>query len=195
MIPIAGDSTVISDQRYYVELRRPSIARAGNHTFEYLGFGPGNYSTGLPARQEVVLTPEEDFYAQSKKEDGGIVFYTGINSQGDLYIGNRRINAITGEETFIDRATLADDGDPDDVIGGLVTTFDTPVTFNQNITIVGGDGSLVNSVESPIVLNIQEGDFTQVKDSLIIRSNVSATENNVPILQGGVPQDLSLIHI
>ena len=50
-IPIAGDSTVLSDQRYYVELRRPSIARAGNHTFEYLGFGPGNYSTGLPARQ------------------------------------------------------------------------------------------------------------------------------------------------
>ena len=107
-IPIAGNGAVsITDTKYYVELRRPSIARAGNHTFEYLGFGPGNYSTGLPARQEVVLTPDEDFYAQSKKQDGGIVFYTGINSQGDLYIGNRRINAITGEETFIDAAVLA----------------------------------------------------------------------------------------
>ena len=115
-IPISGDSKVLTDQRYYVELRRPSIARAGNHTFEYLGFGPGNYSTGLPARQEIVLTPDEDFYAQSKKQDAGIVFYTGINSQGDLYIGNRRINAITGEETFIDRATLEDDGDEDDVV-------------------------------------------------------------------------------
>ena len=40
-ISIAGDSTVVVDQRFYVELRRPSIARAGNHTFEYLGFGPG----------------------------------------------------------------------------------------------------------------------------------------------------------
>ncbi|BCU93995.1 MAG: hypothetical protein CM15mV3_2810 [Caudoviricetes sp.] len=68
------------------------------------------------------LTPEEDFYAQSKKQDAGIVFYTGINSQGDLYIGNRRINAITGEETFIDAATLDDDGDEDDVLDGLVTT-------------------------------------------------------------------------
>ena len=182
-IPIAGDSTVLSDQRYYIELRRPSIARAGNHTFEYLGFGPGNYSTGLPARQEVVLTPDEDFYAQSKKQDGGIVFYTGINSQGDLYIGNRRINAITGEETFIDRATLADDGDEDDVIGGLVTTFDTPVTFNQNITIVGGDGSLVNSIESPLVISVQDGDFTQVKDSLIIRSNVKSTENDLGVIE------------
>ena len=176
LIPIAGDSTVLSDQKYYVELRRPSIARAGNHTFEYLGFGPGNYSTGLPARQEVVLTPEEDFYAQSKKQDAGIVFYTGINSQGDLYIGNRRINAITGEETFIDAAVLADDGDEDDTIGGLVTTFDTPVTFNQNITVVGGDGKLVNTFESPLIIAVQDEDLTQSRDCLIIRSNVSSVD-------------------
>ena len=31
-----------------IELRRPSILRASGHTFEYLGYGPGNYSTGLP---------------------------------------------------------------------------------------------------------------------------------------------------
>ena len=176
LIPISGNSTVLSDQRYYVELRRPSIARAGNHTFEYLGFGPGNYSTGLPARQEVVLTPDQDFYAQSKKQDAGIVFYTGINSQGDLYIGNRRINAITGEETFIDRATLADDGDTNDVIGGLVTTFDTPVTFNQNFTVVGGDGKLVSSVESPFLISVQDEDLTQQRDALIVRSNVSSID-------------------
>ena len=175
-IPIAGDSTVMSDQRYYVELRRPSIARAGNHTFEYLGFGPGNYSTGLPARQEIVLTPEEDFYAQSKKQDAGIVFYTGINSQGDLYIGNRRINAITGEETFIDAAILEDDGDDEDVVGGLVTTFDTPVTFNQNITVVGGDGQLVNTFESPILIAVQDEDLSQERHSLIIRSYVSSID-------------------
>ena len=185
LIPIAGNSTVLSDQRYYVELRRPSIARAGNHTFEYLGFGPGNYSTGLPARQEVVLTPEEDFYAQSKKQDAGIVFYTGINSQGDLYIGNRRINAITGEETFIDAARLQDDGDEDDVIGSLVTTFDTPVTFNQNITVVGGDGKLVNTIESPLVISVQDEDFVQVKDSLIIRSNVSSVDPVTLLEQDG----------
>ena len=176
-IPIGGSGAVsITDTKYYVELRRPSIARAGNHTFEYLGFGPGNYSTGLPARQEVVLTPDEDFYAQSKKQDGGIVFYTGINSQGDLYIGNRRINAITGEETFIDRATLEDDGDENDTLGGLVTTFDTPVTFNQNITVVGGDGELVNTFESPIVISVQDEDLTQSRDTLIIRSNVKSID-------------------
>ena len=134
-------------------------------------------------RQEVVLTPEEDFYAQSKKQDAGIVFYTGINSQGDLYIGNRRINAITGEETFIDAAVLADDGDEDDVIGGLVTTFDTPVTFNQNITVVGGDGSLPNTFESPVIIAVQDGDFKQVKDALIVRSIVESTENKLGVIE------------
>ena len=184
-IPIAGDSQVLSDQRYYVELRRPSIARAGNHTFEYLGFGPGNYSTGLPARQEIVLEPEEDFYAQSKKQDAGIVFYTGINSQGDLYIGNRRINAITGEETFIDRATLEDDGDEDDVIGQLVTTFDTPVTFNQNITIVGGpDGELVNNINSPVLINVPDKQLENLGAPLVVYSLVSDPD---PI--SGLPQD------
>ena len=187
-IPISGDNEVITDQRYYVELRRPSIARAGNHTFEYLGFGPGNYSTGLPARQEIVLEPEEDFYAQAKKQDAGIVFYTGINSQGDLYIGNRRINAITGEEDFIDRAVLADDGDADDVIGQLVTTFDTPVTFNQNITIVGGpDGELVNNINSPVLINVPDQQLKNQGSPLVVYSLVSSTD---PI--SGLPQDTTL---
>jgi len=175
-IPISGDSQVISDQRYYVELRRPSIARAGNHTFEYLGFGPGNYSTGLPARQEIVLSPTEDFYAQSKKQDAGIVFYTGLNSNGDLYIGNRKINAITGEETFLEQAVLSSGEDDNEDVGNLVTSFDTPVTFNQNITVVGGDGDQQNVFQSPLIISVQDDDLTQVRDSLIIRSNVSSID-------------------
>ena len=75
-IPISGDSQFPLEGRFYVELRRPSIARSGNHTFEYLGFGPGNYSTGFPVRQEVVLSDKQDFYAQAKREDAGVVFYT-----------------------------------------------------------------------------------------------------------------------
>jgi hypothetical protein len=180
LIPIAGDSTVITDQRYYVELRRPSIARAGNHTFEYLGFGPGNYSTGLPARQEIVLSPTEDFYAQSKKQDAGIVFYTGLNSNGDLYIGNRKINAITGVETFLEAAVLNSGDEEDEDVGNLVTSFDTPVTFNQNITVVGGDGSQQNVFQSPLIISVQDNDFTEVPDALTIRSNVSSVD---PITQ------------
>ena len=89
------------------ELRRPSILRSGNHTFEYVGFGPGNYSTGLPSVQNRVLTDEETLLAQSQKENGGIAFYSGLNSNGDLFIGNTRISAVTGEEASLDTPTLS----------------------------------------------------------------------------------------
>ena len=56
-IPInPGEPT---DWTLQVELRRPSTIRSGNHTFEYVGFGPGNYSTAFPIRQTKVLSAEE----------------------------------------------------------------------------------------------------------------------------------------
>jgi hypothetical protein len=167
-IPINGDSVFPLDGRYYVELRRPSIARSGNHTFEYLGFGPGNYSTGFPLRQEVVLSDKQDFYAQAKREDGGIVFYTGLNSNGDLYIGNRKINAITGEETFLEQAVLGDSGDDSDTIGALVTTFDTAVTFNDKVTIEGE-----TFLNDPVTINVDPSEG----DALRILSLVGAGED------------------
>ena len=189
-IPIAGDSVYPTEQRLYVELRRPSIARSGNHTFEYLGFGPGNYSTGFPLRQEVVLEDIQDFYAQAKREDGGIVFYTGLNSNGDLYIGNKKINAITGEETFLEKAELLESEDEDDDVGGLVTTFELPVVFEQEITVDGD--ALFNN---PVTINVDSDEG----NALTIEANVdsasesginditldSATFNRSTILSGG----------
>ena len=168
-IPIRGDSVFPTERKLYVELRRPSIARSGNHTFEYLGFGPGNYSTGFPLRQEVVLTDLQDFYAQSKREDGGIVFYTGLNSNGDLYIGNRKVNAITGEETFLERATLLDSEDENDDLGGaLVTTFDNPVTFNEQITANG-----LTNFNAPVTINVDP----ELGDSFRVLSKVGASDD------------------
>jgi hypothetical protein len=167
-IPISGNSEYPTERRLYVELRRPSIARSGNHTFEYLGFGPGNYSTGFPLRQEVVLSDLQDFYAQSKKEDGGIVFYTGLNSNGDLYIGNRKVNAITGEETFLEKADLGEsDDDSTDLLGGLVTTFDTPVTFNDRITVEGNA-----SFNSPVEINVGADEGVALRIYSVVDANV-----------------------
>ena len=169
LIPIAGDSPYPTEQRLYVELRRPSIARSGNHTFEYLGFGPGNYSTGFPLRQEVVLEDIQDFYAQAKREDGGIVFYTGLNSNGDLYIGNKKINAITGEETFLEKAELLESDDEDDDVGGLVTTFELPVVFEQEITVDGD--ALFNN---PVTINVDSDE----DNAFTVVSNVDSQATN-----------------
>ena len=68
--------------------RRPAILRASGHTFEYLGYGPGNYSTGFPQVQIKSLTEREDFLAQSQERSGGLVVYTGMNNNGDVFNGN-----------------------------------------------------------------------------------------------------------
>ena len=113
-----------------MELRRPSILRSGNHTFEYVGFGPGNYSTGLPSVQNRVLTDEETLLAQSQKEDGGIAFYSGLNSNGDLFIGNTKIGSVTGEEANLDTPTLSIVGET----ANLRPTFDE-IIVRDKITV------------------------------------------------------------
>ena len=185
LIPISGDSKFPTEGRLYVELRRPSIARSGNHTFEYLGFGPGNYSTGFPLRQEVVLSDIQDFYAQAKREDGGIVFYTGLNSNGDLYIGNRKINAITGEETFLEKAELLSSDDDGGDIGGLVTTFELPVAFEQEITVDGN--ALFNN---PVTINVDDNE----PNAFTVVSNVDSNSGGDQTLDSA-SWNLSLIHI
>jgi len=179
-IPISGDSQYPTEKRLYVELRRPSIARSGNHTFEYLGFGPGNYSTGFPARQEVVLTDTQDFYAQAKREDAGIVFYTGLNSNGDLYIGNRKINAITGEETFLEKAEVVESEDDNEDIGTLVTTFDVPVTFKDIITVEGFDGTKPSVFTSPIFVNVNALNSSggPVDPAITVKTNIDLNNDD-----------------
>ncbi len=133
------------------ELRRPSILRSGNHTFEYVGFGPGNYSTGLPSVQNKVLTDAETLLAQSQKENGGIAFYSGLNSNGDLFIGNTRISAVTGEEASLDTPSLSIVGETanlrpvyDEIIvrdkitvddTNLESVFKGFVAVNQDLTV------------------------------------------------------------
>ena len=180
LIPIAGDSAFPLEQKLYIELRRPSIARAGNHTFEYLGFGPGNYSTGFPVRQTVILTDVQDYYAQSKRQDAGIVFYTGINSNGELYIGNRKINAITGEEEFLDALILEEDDAEDGEFGSLVTVFEDPVTF-ENIITLNAPPNLSNFFNSPVIVNVDpEFEAKMTPPSLTIVSRPGDRQGVLP---------------
>ena len=85
-----------------IELRRPSILRASGHTFEYLGYGPGNYSTALPQLQNRSLTEREEFLSQSQETSCGNVVYTGMNDKGDFYIGNTKISSSSGQQTTFD---------------------------------------------------------------------------------------------
>ena len=75
-----------------INLHRPSILRASGHTWEYVGFGPGNYSTGLPRFQTKVLSLQKQVNAQQIEGAGGFVASSGTNSNGDFFIGNQVID-------------------------------------------------------------------------------------------------------
>ena len=138
-----------------IELRRPSILRASGHTFEYLGYGPGNYSTALPQLQNRTLSEREEFLSQSQETSCGNVVYTGMNDKGDFYIGNTKISSSSGQQTTFDIPIPTITGeDPnrlsivaDEVIvkerllveGGtskqILSQFDGPVTFNSDVRL------------------------------------------------------------
>ena len=124
-----------------VEFRRHSILRSGNHTFEYLGFGPGNYSTAFPQTQVETLSANQVRYSQSIKEEAGVAFYSGLNSQGDLYIGNQVINPVTGQITNEDVAQL-------NVIGEENTTIETfsELVLTDKLTVIGGASNQLESI-------------------------------------------------
>ena len=133
-----------------IELRRPSIIRASAHTFEYLGFGPGNYSTGLPQVQVRTLTDIESFLAQSQKKAAGVVVYTGMNSEGDFFIGNKKSSSATGQERTFDIPSPTVTGQE---VGRLSVVFDE-VLIKERLRVEGGkSGTVLSQFDGPVTFN------------------------------------------
>ena len=91
--PTDTDTVSIVNASPTVPLFRPSILRASSHTWEYVGLGSGNYSTGFPNLQTRVLKAYEQFIAQGYENAGGFVASSGTNSNGDFYIGSQVVQA------------------------------------------------------------------------------------------------------
>jgi hypothetical protein len=179
-----------------IELRRPSILRASGHTFEYLGYGPGNYSTGLPQVQVKTLTEDEEFLSQSQETACGTVLYTGMDSDGDFYIGNTKYSAQSGEQKTFDVPTPTVTGeDPnrlsvvfDEIVvkerilveGGkskqILSQFDGPVTFTGKVRFA--ETLILNGVPQSL----------RTQGSIDVRSTQNATsfdDNDASIRTAG----------
>lgn len=127
---------------YSVNLHRPSNIRASGHTWEYVGYGPGNYSTAFPDFQKLLLTENQLINAQSVSYNGGASYSTGMNSRGDFYIGNQRINPTTGQpQTLSSPALLVEGRDNiaaaiDNQITGLQNEFNAEIAaLRNNLTV------------------------------------------------------------
>jgi hypothetical protein len=170
-----------------IEFRRPSIVRASGHTFEYLGYGPGNYSTGLPQVQTVTLTEREEFLVQSQERSGGIVVYTGMNNNGDSFIGNRKTSSSTGEEVTYDNPIPTITGeDP----SRLSAVFDE-VTVKERLVVEGGNsGTVLSQFDGPVTFNkeVKFAGAVNAKSQLKVSADTQSTTtaNGALIVSGGV---------
>ena len=154
-----------------VETRRPSFMRASGHTFEYLGFGPGNYSTSLPQRQDRVLDEVEVLISQAKKQSAGTIVYTGMNDLGEFYTGSKKISSITGAETIVEAPILTFTGDDVDGTpqGRQSGVFDEVLVRNR-ITVEGGDNNDQSSqFYGPVTFNKR---LTNLSDDGILIKNL-----------------------
>ena len=181
-----------------IELRRPSILRASGHTFEYLGYGPGNYSTALPQLQNRTLSEREEFLSQSQETSCGNVVYTGMNDKGDFYIGNTKISSSSGQQTTFDIPIPTITGeDPnrlsivaDEVIvkerflveGGvskqILSQFDGPVTFNNDVRLSNATKKL------DVVGNINIADTGKL--NIKNKTNATSATTGAAVIDGGV---------
>ena len=133
-----------------VEFRRPSIIRASGHTFEYLGYGPGNYSTGLPQVQIKTLSEREAILVQSQEKSCGSIAYTGMNNDGDFFIGNTKYSSSSGTQTSFDIPIPTITGQDATRNSGV---FDE-ITIRDRLLVEGGaSGTVLSQFDGPVTIN------------------------------------------
>jgi hypothetical protein len=180
------DGATINRVRFYpLEFRRNSIIRASAHTFEYIGYGPGNYSTAFPSKQTKQLTLEEQINVQSQAIGGGVVNYTGMNDRGDFYIGNKRIASNTGREQVYDTPIQTIVGEDPYTIGSKNETSEfnfvegSVLKVARNFVVDGGDSrDILSQFNGPVqfsqkVTNTSEEGFEA--NSMFLQGNASVS--------------------
>ena len=133
-----------------VELRRNSIIRASGHTFEYVGYGPGNYSTALPENQDREISTKERLLSQATKIGGGTIYYSGMDENGDFYSGNRKLSSSTGKEEVYDLPVPTVVGEAS---SPNITESDKLIVSSSIIVNGGENNNAVSEFNGPIILN------------------------------------------
>jgi len=164
-----------------IEFRRNSVIRASGHTFEYVGYGPGNYSTTLPERQDRILSKAEETLSQSFKTDGGVIVYTGMNDQGNFYIGNRRVISTTGREEVFDSPVPTVTGEDPTGSGNFGFNLISPdeVRVERSIKVEGGgNNNIISEFDGPVVFNNKITTLGSIEsNSLNLKGNSNVSRN------------------
>ena len=137
-----------------IELRRHSLNRASGHTWEYVGYGPGNYSTGLPEKQNRDVTDVEETLAQTTRMEGGANYFTGMNDKGISFSGNKRLSTVTGKEEVFNAPIRSITGEDISEQRSINLTSATEGTFTKSIRVDGGaEGKSISEFTGPVVFS------------------------------------------
>ena len=128
--------------------------RVVGDSFEYVGFGPGNYSTALPEKQDRTISETEELLGQSLRKNGGVNYFTGMNDKGIFYSGNKKLNSVTGKEEVFNTPIRSVTGEDISVKKGINLVKATEGDFSQSIKIDGGDqGKAISEFKGPVIFS------------------------------------------
>ena len=124
---------------------------------------------------------------QSQERSGGVVVYTGMNNNGDSFIGNRKTSSSTGEEITFDNPIPTVTGeDP----SRLSVIFDE-VTVKERLVVEGGNsGNVLSQFDGPVTFNkgVKFNDSVNIKAQLKLSNTAQSTNiaNGALVVSGGV---------
>jgi hypothetical protein len=172
------------DSGILISLRRPSVIRASGHTWEWTGYL--NYDTSFPIYQGDPL--EQDFKLGKiiVEETGGRVYASGMNEEGNFYIGTNVYDLKSGEQFAI---PLKDDTELGNVSNQVLSNViikdllfmnsgselrfgpSTKIVFSTSTELGSESGDLsVNNVgNSKIYSNEERAGFVQLASKSDVR--------------------------
>ena len=134
----------------------------------------------LPDRQDRVLDQREIFIAQANKQNGGVVAFTAMDSDGNFFIGNKKLNSTTGREDVFDAPIITITGQ--DVTTGNEAGFDAQVsseiTITRSLKVEGGpEKNIVSEFDGPTIFN--EKITSSSDDGVELKSLFMQGENKI----------------
>ena len=149
-----------STNGFLTSLRRPSVIRASGHTWEWTGYL--NYDTAFPTYQGEPL--EQDF-ALGKiivEETGGRVYATGMNEEGNYYLGTTVFDLRSGEQFSIPLKAENEVGNvSNQVLNNVV--IKNNLLLSDDASLVLGRGTNIFFSQDTKFKSLSTGDITASK--------------------------------
>ena len=164
---------------FLTSLRRPSVIRASGHTWEWTGYL--NYDTAFPTFQGDPL--EQDF-ALGKiivEETGGRIYATGMNEEGNYYLGTTVFDLRSGEQFSIPLKADNEPGNVSNQVLNNVIIKNNLLLADNASTVFGKDTKIFFSQDTEFK-SLTTGDITATKNEAT-RMQVYASISKAGLVQ------------